>query len=90
MVFTDLDEDEPMDAVEEQSSSKLASEDKSDPTSGGDELSQGDTDTKKDNLEESGDAKQGEVPSDSAMDSSTATTTNEMKSDAEDSSATQV
>jgi len=87
---TDLDEDEPMDAVEEQSSNKLASEDKSDPTSGGDELSQGDTDTKKDNLEESGDAKQGEVPSDSAMDSSTATTTNEMKSDAEDSSATQV
>jgi len=84
------DEDEPMDAVEEQSSSKPASEDKSDPTSGGDEFSQGDTDTKKDNLEASGDAKQDEVPSDSAMESSTATTTNEMKSDAEDSSATQV
>ena len=79
-----------MDAVEEQSSSKPASEDKSDPTSGGDEFSQGDTDTKKDNLEASGDAKQDEVPSDSAMESSTATTTNEMKSDAEDSSATQV
>ena len=88
----DLDEDEPMDAVEDQSSSKPATEDKSDATPAGEELTQGDsaTNTKKDNLEASEDAKQDDVPSDSAMESSTATTTNEMKSDAEDSSAVQV
>jgi len=46
---TDLDEDEPMDAVEDQSSSKPATEDKSDATPAGDELTQGDsaTNTKK-------------------------------------------
>ena len=82
-----------MDGVEDQSSSKPSTEDKLDATPAGDELTQGGdstTDAKKDNLEASEDTKQDDVPSDSAMESSTATTTNEMKSDAEDSSAAQV
>jgi len=87
------DEDEPMDGVEDQSSSKPATEDKSEAPSASEDLTQGDaatSDSKQDNLEASEDAKQEGVASDSAMESSTATNTNEMKSDAEENPAVQV
>ena len=76
-----------MDGVEDQSSSKPATEDKSEAPSASEDLTQGDaatSDSKQDNLEAPEDTKQEGVPSDSAMESSTATNTNEMKSDAEE------
>ena len=92
-VVSELDEDEPMDGVEDQSSSKPATEDKSEAPSASEDLTQGDaatSDSKQDNLEASEDTKQEGVASDSAMESSTATNTNEMKSDPEENPAVQV